>query len=752
MKRALGNQTVAAVVFLGVLPLTSTAAPAESVDLAQRLPGNTLLYVGWSGCNHAATAARDTALGQTLAEPQVRTFFSMLDGAIDSFVHRMADEEEDARTYQAVRRLVFDICLNPGAIAVIDAGFGETGPFVQSALVLQLGDRADGFTADLLGILKASGAPPTIEFPVAGRTMQQLAVPVPGGLFFGAADGYFILATGKETVEKLLDPPAEGAGSLAQSPRLTLPRVRFGGDADRRAMTLFVDVAALLERARMVVPMFVREQSDQDAIWTIVSGLGLDNVKSLTTELHFRQRGCFTGMFIHTDGPPAGLFAVGDTKPLSRDELALIPKQPYWASAFSLNLGEIYTNVMAVFASADPEGHGELTEAIAELEERLGLKLRQDLLDVMGEKFVVYDAPNSGGLWISGATLIMESSAPEKVQAGFRKIVEAIAEEVNRPKRRQGRPHLTFSTSTYQGHQIDFVNLTGVPMPVAPSWTTHENRVIVGLYPQMVMSALDRMGDGSPAESLLDNPDFAAAAKVLDGIGSTVTYVDTQRGAQQLYTLALPLAQMGAAMVQAEGFEIDISCFPTQQALTRHLFGHVATTRHMEDGVMYSSYGPLPIAGGSLGEGAGASTALAGSILLPSLSRARTMSKRLVSLANLRQISHGCLIYANDNRDEFPPDFAALIDTGAITKEMLTAPVDEPGAVSYVYLAGGVHISRIRIPSQFIVAHERTDLNDGQGVNVAFADGHAEFVRTKRFEVLLQNTQQQLQDLKAAQE
>ena len=45
---------------------------AGSTDLARVAPGNTTLYIGWSGRDHAIEAANGTAAGKTLADPQVQ--------------------------------------------------------------------------------------------------------------------------------------------------------------------------------------------------------------------------------------------------------------------------------------------------------------------------------------------------------------------------------------------------------------------------------------------------------------------------------------------------------------------------------------------------------------------------------------------------------------------------------------------------------------------------------------------------------
>lgn len=66
------------------------------------------------------------------------------------------------------------------------------------------------------------------------------------------------------------------------------------------------------------------------------------------------------------------------------------------------------------------------------------------------------------------------------------------------------------------------------------------------------------------------------------------------------------------------------------------------------------------------------------SILLPSLSRARELSKRLVCASNIKGIGTSAKIYANDNSEKWPiPPFSKRkIDNGGI--EYLAPPPWEP--------------------------------------------------------------------------
>lgn len=78
------------------------------------------------------------------------------------------------------------------------------------------------------------------------------------------------------------------------------------------------------------------------------------------------------------------------------------------------------------------------------------------------------------------------------------------------------------------------------------------------------------------------------------------------------------------------------------------------------------------------------------SILLPSLSRARELSKRLVCSANIKGIGTSCKIYANDNNERWPiPPFdAGLIDQGNIDyvndRRLSTGLPTDEGEVGHV--------------------------------------------------------------------
>jgi prepilin-type processing-associated H-X9-DG protein len=217
--------------------------------------------------------------------------------------------------------------------------------------------------------------------------------------------------------------------------------------------------------------------------------------------------------------------------------------------------------------------------------------------------------------------------------------------------------------------------------------------------------------------------------------------VDTRQGVSDLYTFALPAVTAGATYAASQGVPLDPAAFPTRQTVVRHLFGDVGGVSRCDEGILYMSHGPLPmsIPATFSGQQSVATTALMASILLPSLSRARELSKRTVSASNLRGIGVTCLIYANDHEDQFPPDLQTLVRSGDLEPRILISPRDpSPDECSYEYIAGQTSGSAARN----VLAYEPD--YDGEGGNILFADGRVEWVKPPEYQRVIDETRKRL--------
>ena len=139
--------------------------------------------------------------------------------------------------------------------------------------------------------------------------------------------------------------------------------------------------------------------------------------------------------------------------------------------------------------------------------------------------------------------------------------------------------------------------------------------------------------------------------------------------------------------------------------------------------------------------------AIAAAIFRASPRRTYELSNKSVCQSRLHQIGLGILLYSFDNGGSYPDSFASLIlaekmepcvfvcpgsNDNPSTAPTTRAQADEmssPGHVSYIYLGKG--LTSKTVLSNQIIAYEPL-ANHGDGIDVLFGDGHAEFFDLKR--------------------
>jgi len=122
-------------------------------------------------------------------------------------------------------------------------------------------------------------------------------------------------------------------------------------------------------------------------------------------------------------------------------------------------------------------------------------------------------------------------------------------------------------------------------------------------------------------------------------------------------------------------------------------------------------------------------------ILLPSLSRARELSKRQVCMARMSAIGQALYTYAQDDPQMFPElgaDWQArLIDAGYCSPQQFLCPSDSRmTGSSYYYVPG---YSTTSDPTQ-IILYEDPANHGGEGGNILYQDAHVAFVRSPEYE------------------
>jgi hypothetical protein len=507
---------------------------------------------------------------------------------------------------------------------------------------------------------------------------------------------------------------------------------QVGGTKDTPSLYVsFQAIVSMLEKFQpMLGAMEIPVVGEPGGLRRAMEGLGVGSLTSLSVASVPGDGGFRTTSFLRSPGLGKGNVAA--EKPLTDADLRILPRAPSWATIARFDLVGLYKQSLDGIEKISPDLFTMVAGMLGMFEQQIGMSIADDILGSFEDTWAIFDAPEHGGFWVTGLTVIAKVKEKNQIDTLLQAAVDMAAGLSG------DREAVTIAEEQYRGKTIRYASFSGMPIPVAPAWAQHEGYWVFALYPQVVRIALDRLLDHSA--SILDNPDFERGRKLLPEKASSLSYVDTPAGVRQVYPFALLLGQIGAAMARGEGVPVDITVLPSQTTLTKHLFGDVSATAYTPEGVMTVSHGPLPFSVPSLAAGGMVVPMMAG-IMLPSLARARMLAKRSVSASNLRSIGTGCHTYANLNDDRFPPDLQTLMDEGDLAPQVLRSPLDDSDdESSYIYIPGQTTGGN----SQNILAYEKLENNDWEGTNVLFIDAHVDWMSAEDFEEALEATQQRL--------
>lgn len=134
-------------------------------------------------------------------------------------------------------------------------------------------------------------------------------------------------------------------------------------------------------------------------------------------------------------------------------------------------------------------------------------------------------------------------------------------------------------------------------------------------------------------------------------------------------------------------------------------------------------------------------------ILMPALARTKMVAQRVVCSTNMKALSTAMMVYMNDYDEKYPtPELWCdlLIQKADVSPKSLQCPLDPEGSFSYAINKNVYGIEPGQVPAQMVVLFEadlgrngvggpediafRHDQHGQYGCNIAYADGHVEFV------------------------
>ncbi len=710
-------------VFVAALFGLIVVAPVRA-QMREKLPMDSILYVEFAGTEQTLEGRLTTPFGRLMNDPGMKAFNASVWEAITNVIAKEAGKSGDAEVAAATKNVIAHLWTKGFALSLGNLEMSQQGPDFSFAIVAPSGSKADGFVDGVHRMLQQPDVPPSSPVEVDGHQLMRFALPAPMPIpaHYGVVDGKFIFTIGNTAPAKIIAAMSGKSPNLAANESMNAAFKTIGIEQGYVNGVFHLDIQAALAQSKAIFEAMGQPDFPPMARM-VIDGLGFGSCQSVTAASHFDNGGYKSSMFVKTDNERQGIFKLANQKPLTEDDLKWIPKNVNFAYAFNYDHLKAYDDMITVLNSIPMAGM-YAQQGIQKIEQHLGLSIRNDILTVLDDNVIYFDSPNAGGSWFTGITACLEVKDPAKMQA----LIERATKAAIAFFEKEARKPITYRirTSDFDEYKLNYLEVSGVPLPLAISWCFHENRMVVGLMPHTVRYAMDRAtGKKAFDTSILANEDFRRGRKQFPKDVVAINYIDTNRGLSDMYRFASLGALAFGNFAPAADVDLDFARFPTHDTFVAGAFGNMSATWIDESGLHYSGHGPWPIPFGPTSHVNAAGALMSVSILLPSLSRARVLSKRLVSATQLKDIGAGCAIYAHENGGKFPPDIQTLVANGYIAESILYHPDSDRTTCSYTYIHGHSKDSHPR----WVLGYEKFVGQTDEGANVLFADMHVEFVK-----------------------
>ena len=178
---------------------------------------------------------------------------------------------------------------------------------------------------------------------------------------------------------------------------------------------------------------------------------------------------------------------------VSRDDLQMIPED---ANSMSVSIFRIPA-ILDLFASATRTPEGRAVEptpmdmALSMIQGVLGVNLRTQFIDYMGDTMITYRSKTTGGGGLMSGVMLVELSNAE----GMKQSMATMRGHLNKLAERQAQGHVRLiSWTDATCKDITTLTFPGLPIPIELSMAVCNDMLIMGLSPQAVVAAARQAG------------------------------------------------------------------------------------------------------------------------------------------------------------------------------------------------------------------------------------------------------------------
>ncbi len=703
------------IVGMSIVLSASLARAQSTYPLADKIPADSVVYLGWAGADSLQDAYAKSDLAAFVDHTNLQ---AVAGDVIPKLFAKMAEQSDDKQTADAFHATLPLLWKHPCALYVANVSIKDDGtPTGDAVLLCDPGNDSAELLKDFQTLVNAGHLAIVTRGSLIGIAAQQAASPEPTS-FLASAPAFV----------------------AAMKPLQNNP-----------ALAIYIDGKSLLTHC----DESAAKDADAATIWPRVKEiLGLNGFDGLAVTAGFDHGSWSTASALQAPAPRKGLLAVIEPKPIDPLLLARVPASAMSVSVTNFDSALLFDTIASAMA-VTPKGEKTFHQAVGLATLGLGRNLRRQILGTLGPQWVVYSDAST-----HGPVVLNHPNDPDGASDG---LVSALFGLVNLANNQipgaNKNPVVTADQSTVKG--VDVTSAT--TKWVAPTFAVKGKVLYFGMAAEPVVIAAN-----SPAtvdgKDVLHSDGFTAALKRL-GSPSYVSfdYADIPQSTPAALDSLNASSQQVHDILGSFGIEYPQIELPKAADLKGHLSPALSICWADATGVYSRSTSPFPGSDLLLGDpreslvGVGSVSLVAG-VALPAVAKAREAARRTQSMSNERQICMALFLYANDHNGVFPPDLAScssylggktgmrvFVDpqtNNSVPPEVLNGTDDARAAwvkdhADYVLLLPNQKLSELKNASSTAAIAPRDAEKSTKPVAIGFADGHVETCTPDRVHDLL---------------
>jgi hypothetical protein len=557
------TQAVAFITILIGLTLSlraQTAAP----PLADRIPGDAMLYVGWAGTDALAGKYDKSHLKPVMDASAMPQFFA---DCVPKLIDRVAQENSEAA--DVLRELVAiggPMWKHPTAVYFGGIDFNGPVPLPKLAVLCDAGRDAAAMADRIDKLLKEAEKEQSGPFPL---------VKVYGSMVV------FAFGTPADIDAQFSAAPAD---PISKAPKFVRAFQQVQKDP---AFIEYIDSPLAVK----MVDDVIEKKADavtSDGWKRARDSLGLTGLHQIIATMGFDGRDWASEGFVGSSDGDQGILSMVHGTPLEPQILKAVPLTADRMAAGKFDLDNFVGHLHDIVGQIQPSVGEQVDEVMSQINQAAGLDIRKDFLAVLGDEWCSYSDPSIAGSGMLGTVVVnrlRDAEAADKALTQIsRRINSIVAEQLQ-----QQKMTIEFQKEVINGLTVHYL---AVPF-VTPSWAISDGNLYFGLYPQVVVAAADQVKKHAP--SILDKPEYKAVMKRLgDHPAGTVEFCNLPATAPDSYSNLLLLSRMYLGGVDMLGVHPPALTIPPLNKIVPELSPSGAVSWTDSAGLHMRSISPFP--------------------------------------------------------------------------------------------------------------------------------------------------------------